>query len=287
MMNRRRFISVSAAMLVAPPAHAAPLRWSGHAMGAEVHLTLHNGTDEDLKAAIAEIASMEKTFSVFDSSSELSQINAAGGGLISDEMSKLLHICDDFHGLTNGFFDPTIQPVFHALMSGETSPWELVGWDRVKLSNDRVKLGRQQALSLNGIAQGFVTDRISSLLRDRGYTKALVSVGEHAAIGGPFRLSLEDPHFGSVGIRTLNDRAIATSSPGAMVVSGETHIFDPEQRIKPRWSTVSVEANTATTADGLSTAFCLMSREEIAEVVDQTGIKATLVDAVGDLEVVG
>ena len=287
MMNRRRFITVSAAALVAAPANASPMRWTGQAMGADVSLVLEGGTKADLAAAIAEIRAAEARFSIYDRNSELSRINALGESSLSPAMSELLLLCDEVHRTTEGLFDPTIQPVFRALFEGKTPPWHLVGWDRLSLGPNGIQLANGQALTLNGIAQGFATDRVRQLLEARGYTRALVSVGEQAAIGGPFRLALEDPTHGRVATRSLTNRAIATSSPGALMLGGQTHVFDPRGMEQTLWSTVSVEAENAALADGLSTALCLAPRDQVARIIRTTGTRATLVDTLGDVVTLG
>lgn len=287
MMNRRRFISISAAAVGATAAQALPVRWQGRAVGGEVTLTLHGGTQADLDAAVAEIDRIEKLFSIYVPDSEVSRLNKNGGGRVSSDTERLLALCDEVFVLTDGLFDPTIQPVFRAALEERAPPWHLVGWDRVRLDQGQLYLAKGQEITLNGIAQGYATDRVRDLLATRGFIKALVSVGEHSAIGGPFRLALQDPQHGPVGLRTLTDSAIATSSPGAMSLGAGMHIFDPAGKAAPLWSTVSVEAKSAALADGLSTALCMAPSDQIAQVASATGARVTLVDRDGDLTRLG
>jgi len=282
-MNRRRFITISAAAMAATATQAAPARWQGYAMGGEVSLTLYGGARADLDAAVAEISRIEKLFSIYDPNSELSRLNKKSGGRLSPDTAQLLSLCDRVYHVTNGLFDPTVQPVFRAAFEGRTLPWHLVGWARVRLDPGSLNLAAGQELTLNGIAQGYATDRVRDLLTERGFTKALVSVGEQSAIGGPFRLALEDPQHGFIGVRTLADSAIATSSPGALHLQAGMHIFDPAGNATPLWSTVSVEAKTAALADGLSTALCMAPRDQVAQVAKSTNTRITLVDDAGDL----
>ncbi|NRB02825.1 MAG: FAD:protein FMN transferase [Rhodobacteraceae bacterium] len=286
-MTRRRFLSVSAATLVASAAHASTARWQGRAMGAEVSLVLHGGTQQDLDAAVTEIRRVERLFSIYDPTSELSHLNKNSGGRLSPDTQDLLALCDSVHRTTDGLFDPTVQPVFRAALHGRALPWHLVGWDRVRIEQGHLTMAKGQQLTLNGIAQGYATDQVRDLLTARGFAKALVSVGEHSAIGGPFRLQLEDPIHGPLGLRTLEDSAIATSSPNAMQLGVGAHIFDPTGRAVPLWSTVSVEAKSAALADGLSTALCMAPRDQIAQIAGATGTRITLIDRSGDLTRLG
>lgn len=289
-LTRRRMIRIlgATALVASGVAHAAPKevqRWRGVAMGADVSLDLHGATPEDLAAAVALIRGLEATFSLYDPRSELTQLNTLGGGALSSDMAALLSLCHEMHDATGGLFDPTIQPVFAALLRGETPPWDRVGWSKLRLDADHLMLGEGQALTLNGIAQGYATDRVRDLLRDRGLTHALVSVGEQAALGGPFTLQLEDPTHGALGRRTLHDGAVATSSPGAMLLPGHAHILHP--KAQAHWSTVSVEGTSATLADAVSTALCLASEATVREVASQLSLRVTLVDHSGDLVRIG
>src|SRR5690606_10882163 len=59
-----------------------------------------------------------------------------------------------------------------------------VGFDGVGFNRDRIAFARSgMALTLNGIAQGFITDRIVELLRAGGVTSTLADVGEIRALG--------------------------------------------------------------------------------------------------------
>ena len=158
-----------------------------------------------------------------------------------------------------------------------------VGWNRVRLGQG-VTLGPGQALTLNGIAQGYAADRVRDVLGAAGYGPALIDMGEFAAIGGSFRLAIEDPDLGRIGMRSLTGGAIATSSPAAMRVGGAFHILGPQGQ-SARWSTVSVQAESAALADGLSTAFCLMDATAIRETrALLSGVGPVLaVDMAGDV----
>ena len=278
-LNRRRFITISAAC-IATGALAASHRWNGRALGADVSIDLHGGDQIALDAAVATLRRLERAFSLMDPASELSRLNDTGRTTPSADMRAILREADTAYHLTNGVFDPTIQTLWHATALGTAVDPNAFGWDQIDLG-DQVTLGAGQKLTLNGIAQGFITDRVRDVLTDHGLTQALINIGEHAAIGGPFRLGLSDPAHGVVGHRSLINGTIATSSPGALRIGQKTHIMHPTA--KPIWSTVSVEATKATKADALSTAMCLMSKEDVRTIARMTGVRVTLVDDQGDV----
>ncbi|MBW6417567.1 FAD:protein FMN transferase [Celeribacter sp. PS-C1] len=289
-LSRRRFLTLSACAL-ASPAQATTERWTGSAFGAEVSLDLRgaNGLIEaDLQAVIAEIRALERRFSLYDPASDLSKLNASGQGALSPQLREILALSHQVHAATQGLFDPTIQPLWEALAQGEdvTAARDLIGLDRVTREVDHINLGVGQKLSFNGIAQGYATDRIAALLAARGYGEALINMGEFTALGGSFRLGLEDPEAGRLGALHLSSGAMATSSPAAMTVGGETHILHPKGGA-PMWSTVTVVAKgagKAALADAASTAFCLMSLSEIEMAKQKLGLsRVYLVDVEGNL----
>ncbi|ATG47122.1 nosX [Celeribacter ethanolicus] len=289
-LSRRRFLTLSACAL-ASPARAVTGRWTGYAFGAEVSLDLRGSrglVEADLQAVIAEIRALERRFSLYDPTSDLSRLNARGEEPLSPELREILDMSHRVHAVTGGLFDPTIQPLWEALAQGGnvTTARDLIGLDRVTREADYIKLGAGQKLSFNGIAQGYATDRIAVLLRTRGYGEALINMGEFAALGGPFRLGLVDPEAGRLGALHLSAGAMATSSPSAMTVGGETHILHPKGGA-PMWSTVTVVAEgagQAALADAASTAFCLMPRSEIETAKQKLGLsRVYLVDVAGNL----
>ena len=254
MIGRRRFLQVSAAAVVAGPwRQAEAAEWRGVALGADVAVRLTGpGADAALADLPGMLARIEGTFSLH-APSELRRINAGGGGATSGWMARALAVCDLVHGLSGGLFDPTVQPLWRALAEGGDvgKASALIGWDRVALRPGDVQLGAGQALTLNGMAQGFAADLVRDWLSARGFSQAMVDMGEVAALGGPFRLGLAD-----LGDVTLRGTALAVSQPGAMQVGGRAHILHPSGGV-PHWDMVAVEAESAALADALSTALAL------------------------------
>ena len=285
-VSRRRFLAI-AASFAAAPAMAQRSTWTGRAFGAEASIDLHGPaamTGPALDAAQALIKQIEGLFSLYDPASDLSQLNATGVRTVSAPFEMLMGHVDRAHDLTDGLFDPTVQPLWRALVDGGdvAAARALVGWDRVDRRANHVRLGTGQALTFNGIAQGFATDLVADLLRERGFNRTLVNIGEHRGTGGAWRLGLIDPVHGLLAHRTISDGAVATSSPLATPIGPQGHILHAEHT--PRWSTVSVEAETAAMADALSTGLVLADFNLVKRVRNAKGVhRITLVDPGGDL----
>lgn len=291
MISRRRFIAISAAAAFAPNAalggQTQMQRWSGVAMGARASLATSGLTRSEFARlggqVTAEIDRLENIFSLYRHDSELSRLNAVGTlDNPAGDFLRLLSLAGSINRATKGAFDPTIQPLWHAYARSEGSPGpdalkrarKLVGWKHVRFSESDVSFGRPgMAMTLNGIAQGYLTDRIADLLRDNGLNNVLVSIGEIMALGErehnrKWQIGIADSEDGKPEEAVaLTDLAIATSSPTGMSFgSGNKtgHIFDPHGG-KPanHWRRVSVIDKSAAIADGLSTALCAMGELQI------------------------
>ena len=287
-MKRRRFLQIVAAAVAAPGMASAAAEWRGRALGADAAIALHGpGAAEALAELPPLLAQVEAVFSLHRPS-ELAELNARGSCQPSPWMAEVLALADRLNRLTGGAFDPTVQPLWRAMATGGDviGARALVGWDRVMLGPD-IRLGAGQALTLNGVAQGFATDLLRDRLAAQGFTQALVNIGEYAALGGPFRLGIEDPAAGQLATRALRSGALAVSSPGAMPLGGQGHILHP-RGLPPRWSTVAVEADRAALADGLATALVFADLAQVTRLrAEVPGLRAVmLVDGAGDLRTI-
>ncbi|UWR09394.1 MULTISPECIES: FAD:protein FMN transferase [Ruegeria] len=286
-LSRRRFLTISAACAALPTVvRAAPVaRWRGTALGAPASLQLVGLSDAQaapiISALEAELDRLENIFSLYRPDSQLSRLNRDGTlPAPAPELLQVLAQSAALHDATGGAFDPTVQPLWMALATGVpdaevAQARALVGWQGVSVSAEAIRLPHpgRSALTLNGIAQGAVTDRIAALLRAQGLTDVLVDMGEIAAIGtradgSDWRVGLAGPEGVTRRIE-LRDRAVATSAPDATQLAGRHgHILGPQgQPVRHR--AVSVSAHDAALADGLSTALCLLPADRIAPVLQR------------------
>ncbi len=296
MTTRRRFFSILAGAAVLPafgmPASANVAQWRGIALGAEARIILdHPDADRLIAVAVSEIQRLENIFSLYRSNSQLSRLNR-NGSLQNPafEMVELLSICSNLNARTNGAFDPSIQPLWAlhaAAYSAGSTPdakdisrtLEMTGWQHIRFSPDEIHFERRgMALTLNGIAQGFIADKVTDLFRLNGVENVLVNTGEIAALGvQPDGREWQVELKGFKGRHvTLRGTAVATSAPlGTTFDAGGTvgHILDPRTGYPGGiWESVSVISNSAAEADGLSTAFCLMTQPEISAAKGQNEV---------------
>ncbi len=281
-----RILAAAGAASLAPPARATTREWRGAALGADVSILFADAGSDAAQAAVtgilAEVERLEAIFSLQRGDSELSRLNAVGRiAAPSPDLAQVLALSREAHAATDGKFDPTVQPLwrFHvdwyAAEKGRPRPGERdlaavrarVGLSRVRIASDAIELPEGAALTLNGVAQGYITDRACALLRAAGFRQVLVDLGETRALDGrgdgdAWRIALPD------GMRVmLSDGAIATSSGAATPLGdkGDHHIFDPATgRSAPHWRWLSVAHASAAMADALSTGLYCLPPEEAA-----------------------
>jgi thiamine biosynthesis lipoprotein len=322
MVTRRRAIAIFAAAAGLPlvqsrasaKAVTTPVVWKGQALGAPATLILNDYDREHasrlIASVVAEVERLEGIFSLYRESSAVCELNRVGGlAAPQPDMLALLDKCVGFWKDTDGLFDPTVQPIwelyrdhFAREVADEKGPeagllttrLRSVGFEYLRHGSGRVAFARPgMAITLNGVAQGFITDRVVEMLRNEGVKSSLVDMGEERAIGAqadgtPWRVGLaaseSDPDPDAV-ISVVN-LAVATSSPFGFVFDRAGyfgHILHPRTGAGPMlYRRLSVVADSAATADALATAFNLMDLDSIGDVLKKyPDVSVDLVDLDG------
>ncbi|PDT90861.1 thiamine biosynthesis protein ApbE [Bradyrhizobium sp. Y36] len=304
--TRRRAITIfasAAAVAIAGPASPAraDFEWRGTAMGADARILFNDIEPAEAKGIAslveAEIDRLENELSLFRSGSELCRLNRDGaltapGG----DLRRALALALEIAAVTNGLFDPTVQALWEAHVDwfADKSHTGLppqaviacarqaVDWRTVRIEPDSIRLGDNQRLTLNGLGQGYVTDRVADMLAAKGFTNILVDLGEMRAIaprhdGSPWLIARN----GAAPLQ-LAEGALATSEGSGCVLGADGsahHLFDPRSgRSAAHWRTVIVHHRSAAMADALSTALSIASAGEIQALLPRlsgTAIWAT------------
>ncbi|MBT6274059.1 MAG: FAD:protein FMN transferase, partial [Chromatiales bacterium] len=154
-----------------PSLATAPLYWwRGSALHVPATILIH-GRDAkrgDQLAPVweAELRRLDQIFSLCRPASAICLLNRDGGlRNPPPEMVELLSICANIHPLTDGFFDPSVQPVWNLYahhfrrspgsargpdLDAQSRVRERIGFERVVVEAGRVELlGPGMALTLN------------------------------------------------------------------------------------------------------------------------------------------
>ena len=307
-LSRRRVIRISAAAAglallpfgrALPAEVAAPVTWNGTALGAAASIRIYHASAAEaerlIQQALAEVRRLERIFSLYQADSALVELNARGVlAAPPAELVALLAECGTYWRLTGGAFDPTVQPLWQLFAGHFSRPdadpagppaaalapvLERVGYQHLLVDGDRIAFARRgMGVTLNGIAQGYITDRVVDLLKAGGIARSLVDMGEVRALGSgpegrPWSVGITDPAQPDLILRTLGvvDQAVATSSGAALQFDAAgrfNHIFDPRTGGGAQaHRLVTVVMPSATAADALSTAFSILPPEAAARIV--------------------
>ncbi len=312
-ITRRRALTIVAATAatVALPISGSRsatrnVEWTGTALGADAKLILYGNDEARARAAIAdclaEVERLENIFSLYRKGSEIRRLNDSGHlDVPSHDMRLLLATSQRMSELTEGLYDPTVQPVWELYADWFTTnpgqdgpPAELirqalgrVGYRRMDVGAGSVKLPPIGRLTLNGIAQGYITDRVADLLRERGWRHVLVNMGELRALGAksngqPWKVLLRKA---SKAI-TLTNTSLATSAGEASTFGDNrqfSHLFNPGTGRSPHlFRSLTAGHESATVADALSTGLYAATPQQISRIVARIpGVRVWARDAGG------
>jgi thiamine biosynthesis lipoprotein len=265
--------------------------------------------DEDkAKTAIidtfAEINRLSSILSRHDPASELYRLNNNKQIIgASTELVAVLEKAQQYSELTEGAFDVTVMPLLDIYQTSfkkkngapDTAALNeagsLVGYKMIKISGHDVVLEKDGAVTLDGIAKGYIVDKAATCLRERMMNRVIVEAGGDLSLSG----TREDGQPWRVGI--THPRAMGgyyevfESSSGCLATSGDYensftsdyryhHIIDPRQGLCPtELASASVLANDTSYADALSTACLVLGTQKALALVESLpGVEALLID---------
>ena len=260
------------------------------AMGTTARLGIYarNETqaNEIITSAFSELKRIESLLTIFDATSEISQLNAHGGDnlvAVSSDTLAILKASITYSQLTHGAFDITVEPLMRLwgfrnasnvlpklpAQQEVNSVLSAIGYNQIEITQDNlVRLrSREAKLDLGGIAVGYALDKMAGILRTANIENAFIDIsGDMFALGTPHRkkaweVAIPDPQNTSKLIykTSISNEALATSGNYMSYVIYQAtrygHIMDPhEGRPAHQILSSTVIAGTGLDADALSTA---------------------------------
>ena len=291
-INRRKFLNITAMTLALPFCSNSlfanlqeKITWTGIALGADSNMTLFHKdksyAKESLNICINEIKRLENIFSLFDNNSSISQLNKEGYILNPPkELVEVLNFANNISENTNGAFDATVQPlwIIHksyskhkniAILNDEIQKVKnLISYKNIEINKNKIYFKKENMqITLNGIAQGYITDKITYILKERGFTNVLVDLGEFNSIGGYDEnrdWNIATPYLNDIKYLKLNNNAVASSGGyGTRFDEKYHHLFDVNTGTSANYiNSVTIKASNAMLADALSTAVFVMSEKQ-------------------------
>lgn len=267
-------------------------------MGSYVAITaIHPSRDQAEEAiglAYEEIDRLGKVLSHYDSASPVAELNGSGKvGGIPEELSEVVARAMYFNRETGGAFDITVKPMidlYRDSFAAGNSPAEAdiertlqrVGGDNLVYRNGVLQFAASDmAITLDGIAVGYIVDKVSALMSKHGVVNHLINasgdirVSGSAAQGKAWTVAIQDPDKKRdyPDVVSMTEGAISTSGNYEIYYDREKlfhHIVDGRTGHSPQLArSVTVMAPTVLEADALSTGVFVMGPKAGVEFIDQ------------------
>ena len=267
-------------------------------MGTVVTITVVHPEGPDAKAmvtdAFAEVDRLEGLLSRHRPETPLSRLNASGRleGAPA-ELTRVVERALHWSRLTSGAFDPTVKPLldlYDAWFARRAGPpssaavrsaLAVVDHRGVHVEGAAIALAQPgMALTLDGIAKGYVVDRTVDVLVAHGADRVMVDAGGDMSSAGrgsidePWTVAVQHPRDERAAIELvqLGGDCIATSGDYMRAFTDDLrfhHIVDPRTGYSPLdASSATVLAATAMDADALSTAALVLGPEAGIELLE-------------------
>ena len=236
----------------------------------------------------AEMERLEGMLSRHRDGTMVSRLNR--DGIVRGVSPEVVHVIDralEYSALTRGAFDITVAPLLNLYKSSfattgapppeteVTRALALVDYRNVRLEDGVVEFDeRGMAVTLDGIAKGYIVDRAVAVLREGGVEKILIDAGGDMATAGErargegWRVAIQHPRdeAGDLGILRLRGESVATSGDYIQHFTEDRlfhHILDPRTGNSPvHTSSVTVVTPTAMESDALSTAIFVLGPQD-------------------------
>ncbi|MSR22221.1 MAG: FAD:protein FMN transferase [Gemmatimonadetes bacterium] len=282
-------------------------------MGTQVTVTvLHpdpSAAQQMVQGTFAEVERLEAILSRHRPDTPLSRLHRDGH--LADAPAELVEVLGralDYSSLTGGAFDVTVAPLLDLyqtlwwsaalppIQSEMEKALALVDYRQIQIQGRAVSLLRPgMAITLDGIAKGYVVDHAVRTLRSAGADRVMVEAGGDLGTSGSvsdgegWQVAIQDPHDarGSLGVLHLRGESVSTSGDYMQAFTqdrGLNHILDPKTGRSPvHTSAVTVVAPTSMDADALSTsAFVLGPSEGLALLEKLDGVEGLIVTKEGE-----
>jgi thiamine biosynthesis lipoprotein ApbE len=256
--------------------------------------------------AFKQIQNIESITNDYDDSSFISLINREAGEraiTLDSVMYNLIVTSNNLNKISDGAFDITIGSVKQLWSFAQENPripgdallrqqLENVGHQNLLLENVTVKFKLPGVrLDLGAIAKGYAVDAAIQVLKDHGISDAMVNAGGNLRAicsdltTGKRRVWIKNPRKSDTffGYFRMDEGSVATSGDYERFFVFDSvryhHILDPKTGNPARGCvSVTIQAASATEADGLSTAVFVLGPDRGMELVNSLpGVEAIII----------
>jgi thiamine biosynthesis lipoprotein len=265
-------------------------------MGTIINLAVVAESKAEGEAAVAAtFAQLERQVAIFthrEPGSPVAILNNTGKlSKPPQELVEVLAHALEISEQTEGAFDVTVKPLvdlYQQFQPGLPGTDELkaalkrVDYSQMKVSAEEIAFNQPgMAVTLDGIAKGYIVDAGVAVLKKLGYENVYVEAGGDLMASGkkennaPWKIGIQSPRQSKSGLLAeinASDQAIATSGDYFQYFSADMlnhHIVDPRVGISsPDLASVTVLSQNAMSSDALATALMVMGARKGLELVE-------------------
>ncbi|MEM9586808.1 MAG: DUF2271 domain-containing protein [Planctomycetota bacterium] len=285
-----------------------------HILGTSLELVVNADSAQSAAAAergiLEQIDRFDSLLSRYRSDSEFARWLATDVGTSFDaskELRQVLRHAQTWRERTDGAFDIRSGELERAWkqFAGDAQRWnaerkQLVGQmssDSIKFFGTAIVRTARHQISLDGLAKGYILDQVakSALRHSPRVSGVCINLGGDIRVAGDMtrRVGVTDPNAPSENADPLatvvlqGDVAIATSGTYRRQIrsagQSATHLFDPRTGLPcTHVLGATVVASTATAADALATALCVMTPIESLSLINSlAGVECLIVTSRG------
>lgn len=316
LIGRRKFLQILAVAgaagglygygLLRADSRVHTVRQSRTMMGTQINLIVH-GPDRDqcqqaTAATFARMEALEGVFSRYQIDSALSRLNAKGYiDPAPDDLLQVMTLAERISQSTDGAFDVSVLPLLR-LYAESSLPSQtqlaktlpLVDYRNIERRGPKLSFSQPgMAITLDGIAKGYIVDKGVTTLRQSGFDNVYVEAGGDLMVtgtkpaGAPWQIGIRQPRTDSAeGMTVLSittPLAVATSGDYMQAFSKDLryhHILDPRTGMSPpELASATVTAPSVAMADGLATAAMVLGPQRAMALLHQfDGCEGSFID---------
>lgn len=285
-----------------------------YAMDTIMVVTAYDNNENAAESARVEIEqhinALDQLMSRQRKESNLSQLNAAGGAVVTvdHELYEAIETALYYAELTDGAYDPTTAPLSDLWGIGTESqhvPTQAeidavlpkVGWQNIKLlGEDKIQLENGAQIDLGGIGKGWAANDTAAICKTAGDTLRvlaqlggnIIGIGENPNNkNGEWVIGIANPDNSADYVATISitNESVVTSGDYERYFEQDGkryhHIFDPKTGYPANSGlrSVTVVDPDSARADALTTALFVMGLDKGMEFCEQNDVKAVFITA--------
>jgi len=273
---------------------------TGPVFGTTYNIQYYSNTKKDFSAAIDSLfAVVNLSMSNYQDNSVISKLNKNESYTLEPHFVTVFNASKTIYNQTNGVFDPTIGSLVNYWNFGSEqnkngldslkvdSLMQFVGFNQVKLRENKIQKKLQTYIDFNAIAKGYGIDVIADFLSRKNISNYLIEIGGEIRVSGTnlnkesnWKIGIQNPDFNGetsyTNVISLKNESMATSGVYRKFKVDENgnryaHIIDTKTGYPAKTNilSVSVIAENCMLADGYATALQAMDLESIKRFINQ------------------